>query len=59
VWKDRKRLHVTEITNYSRKENFVCANSWDFNDKKNNTLNGINNIKIGKGCCELVWECVV
>jgi hypothetical protein len=21
-------------------------------------LNGMNNIKIWKGCCELVWECL-
>jgi hypothetical protein len=59
MWKDRKRLPVTKITNYSHRENLVYASSWDFNDKKKDTLNGMNNIKIGKGCCELVWESLV
>jgi len=27
--------------------------------KKNDTLNVMKNIKIGKGCCELVWEGLV
>jgi len=59
MWKDRKKLPVTKITNYSRKENFLYANSWVLKDKKNDTLNGMNNIKIGKECYELVWECLV
>lgn len=46
MWKDRKSLPVTKITNYMRKENFLYASSWDFKDKKYDTLNGMNNIKI-------------
>jgi hypothetical protein len=59
MWKDRKRLSVPKITNYSPKENYVYASSWDFNDKKKDTLNGMKDIKIGKGCCELVWICLL
>jgi hypothetical protein len=59
MWKERKRLPVTKITKYSRKENFVYARSWDLSDKKYVTLNGMNNTKIIKGCCELVLECLV
>ena len=47
--KERKGLPVTKITRYSRKENFVYASSFDFGDKKYDTLNRMNNIKIKKG----------